>query len=30
PVVGYPVEGAVAAAERRRKKLKSKQKKSRY
>lgn len=26
PVVGYPVEGAVAAAERRRKKLKSKQK----
>jgi ferredoxin len=30
PVVGYPVEGAVAAAQRRRKKLKSKQKKSRY
>lgn len=30
PVVGYPVEGAVAAAERRRKKLKSKQKKFRY
>ncbi|WP_315790529.1 ferredoxin [Fischerella sp. JS2] len=30
PVVGYPVEGAVAAAERRRKKLKLKQKKSRY
>ncbi len=32
PVVGYPVEHAVAAAERRRKKLKlkSKQKKSRY
>ncbi|MCX7593491.1 MAG: ferredoxin [Fischerella sp.] len=30
PVVGYPVEGAVAASERRRKKLKSKQKKSRY
>lgn len=30
PVVGYPVEGAVAAAERRRKKLKSKQEKSRY
>ncbi|MFQ4146975.1 ferredoxin [Chlorogloeopsis sp. ULAP02] len=30
PVVGYPVEGAVAAAQRRRKKLKLKQKKSRY
>lgn len=30
PVVGYPVEGAVAASERRRKKLKSKHKKSRY
>ncbi|MBW4560599.1 MAG: ferredoxin [Mojavia pulchra JT2-VF2] len=30
PVVGYPVEHAVAAAERRRKKQKLKQKKSRY
>ncbi|MDM9385089.1 ferredoxin [Chlorogloeopsis sp. ULAP01] len=30
PVVGYPVESAVVAAQRRRKKLKSKQKKSRY
>jgi ferredoxin len=30
PVVGYPVEGAVAAAERRRKKQKSKSKRSRY
>ncbi|MGJ5676589.1 MAG: ferredoxin [Nostochopsis sp.] len=30
PVVGYPVEGAVAASERRRRKQKSKPKKSRY
>lgn len=30
PVVGYPVEGAVSAAERRRRKQKLKQKKSRY
>ncbi|MCP6759011.1 MAG: ferredoxin [Fischerella sp. CENA71] len=30
PVVGYPVEGAVAASERRRKKQKLKSKKSRY
>ncbi|MFB2769611.1 ferredoxin [Pelatocladus sp. BLCC-F211] len=30
PVVGYPVEGAVAASERRRKKQKLKPKKSRY
>ncbi|BAZ66321.1 MAG: ferredoxin [Pelatocladus maniniholoensis HA4357-MV3] len=30
PVVGYPVEGAVATSERRRKKQKSKPKKSRY
>ncbi|RAM49295.1 ferredoxin [Mastigocladus laminosus UU774] len=30
PVVGYPVEGAVATSERRRKKQKSKLKKSRY
>jgi ferredoxin len=30
PVIGYPVEAAVATAQRRRKSLKSKQKKSRY